>query len=56
LSGGFFFMSDYFKVLNSHLAKGSAVEFNELLNFLKNQSKINDEIYFKYLGFFHLKK
>ena len=49
-------MSDYLKVLNSHLARGNAVEFHELLNLLKNQSKINDEIYFKYLGFFHLKK
>ena len=49
-------MSDYLKILNSHLARGNAVEFHELLNLLKNQSKINDEIYFKYLGFFHLKK
>ncbi len=49
-------MSDQLKVLNTYLAQGKIIEFNESLNQLKNLNQINDEIYYKYLGFFHLQK
>jgi len=49
-------MSSEFKKLNTLIATGNVVEFNQLINNLKKDNKINDEIYFKYLGVFHLKQ
>lgn len=49
-------MSKEFKTLNHLLNHGSVIEFSELLIKLKNQGKINNEVYTKYLGVFHLKR
>ena len=49
-------MSDLINLLNSYLVKGKVIEFNQLLSRLKTEKKINEDIYYKYLGVFHLQK
>ena len=47
-------MSNEISLLNSHLTKGNVIEFNQLLSDLKNTNKIKEDVYYKYLGVFHL--
>ena len=49
-------MSKEIDLLNFHLAKGNVIDFNQLLSDLKNTNKINEDVYYKYLGVFHLQK
>lgn len=49
-------MSKEIKLLNFHLSNGNVIEFNQLLSSLRNSKKINEGVYYKYLGVFHLNK